>query len=66
MGPDNPEPSNLRREHVELFADGVEERCRASVPSEEGRRVLTAHGIGWVVVERRGEVAPVNVEQSYR
>ena len=66
MGPDNPEPSNLRREHVELFADGVEERRGAAVPCEEGRRVLTAHGIGWMVVERRRKVAPVDVEQGCR
>ncbi len=64
MRPDHPEARNLRREEPKLFADGVEEGCGASISSKERRRVLAAHGISWVVVERCGEVAPVDVKQS--
>ena len=65
MCPDNPEARNLRREQAELFADRVQQRCRASISSKERGRVLAAHGVSWVVVERRGEVASMHVEQSW-
>lgn len=64
--PQHPEARDLHGEERELLADGAEERARAAVPREEGRRVLAAQRVRRVVRERLRKEAAVHVEQGWR
>lgn len=63
MRPEHPEARNLRREAGELFFHRSNNSARATVPREEGWRVLTLDRVERVARYSVGEEASVDIQQ---